>query len=62
MLREVGVKNFDLVEALVPSDKEFCAKFNVPKAKLDKLKASKPFREEKDHLWVYSTGSGAQVK
>jgi len=55
-LREMGNKNFDIMEALTRTDKEFCQKFEVPREVLERKKSKKKYIEEKDELWVYATG------
>lgn len=55
VLRDFGVKNFDLVEALSSTDEAFCKKFNIKPHLLKQKKTERPFNEEKDQLWVYGT-------
>ena len=57
-LRTYGMKNFDLREALIGSDKQFCEKFDVKMGVLtQKRKAKKPI-PEKDILWTYGGATG----
>jgi len=53
VLRDFGMKNFDLVEVLTSTEKEFCEKFNIKPSTLTHKKALKKFNPEKDQLWVY---------
>ena len=56
VLRDFGMKQFDLVEALSTSDEDFCERFEINPRALEEKKAKKNYIEEKDSLWVYSTG------
>ena len=47
------IREFDLLEIVKGSDQEFCEKFGIPMKELNKLKKSKKYVEEVDHLWVY---------
>lgn len=57
VLRDVGVKNFDMVQALATSDEDFCQIFDIKQSVLNKKKKQKAYIEEKDELWVYATGN-----
>lgn len=48
VLRDFGMKNFDLVETLTTTDEEFCKKFDVTPQLLKQKAAKKAFIEEKD--------------
>lgn len=48
VLRDFGMKNFDLVDTLTTTDEEFCKKFDVTPAQLKQKAAKKAFIEEKD--------------
>ncbi len=58
VLRDFGMRNFDLVDALSTSDEEFCKKFEIEPEALKEKKAKRKPGEEKDYLWVYSSGAG----
>ena len=47
-LRSLGIKDYDLAEALTSSEKDFCAKFEIPRELLAEKKAKKGYIEEKD--------------
>ena len=55
VLRDFGMKSYDLVEALSTTDDVFCEKFGITKESLNMKKSLKPIKEEKDKLWVYTT-------
>lgn len=48
ILRDLGMKNFDLVEVLTSTEEEFCKKFEIKKQDLKEKKAKKKYIEEKD--------------
>jgi hypothetical protein len=50
------MRHFDLAEVLPLSDDDFCKKFEIEKAELDKKKSEREIREEKDILWSYVPG------
>ena len=58
VLRDFGMKNFDVVEVLTTTDADFCKKFGIAKESLKLKKSLKPVREEKDYLWTYTTAGG----
>ena len=47
-LRAMGIKEYDLVEAMTTSENEFCEKFEVSMELLAEKKAKKKYIEEKD--------------
>jgi hypothetical protein len=47
------VKYFDLSEVLRLSDEQFCLAFEIAPEELEKKKAERPVRDEKDKLWSY---------
>ena len=47
------MKTINFEEVLPVSDEEFCRNFNIPMEELERKKAEKPIREEKDTLWSY---------
>lgn len=47
------VKYFEFAEVLPLSDEQFCLAFNIPLEELEKKKAERVIREEKDVLWAY---------
>mgnify|MGYP000433278905 FL=1 len=53
-LRDMGMKNFDLVETLSGTDEEFCKKFRVDKSALEARRKKKPQRDEKEKFWKFS--------
>ena len=52
LIRE-KVKHFDFMEVLSLSDEQFCLAYDVKLEELEKKKAERPVREEKDNLWAY---------
>ena len=44
----MGIKEYDLVEAMTTSEKEFCERFEVSMELLAEKKAKKKYIEEKD--------------
>lgn len=53
LLLSQGNKHFDLEQALVDNDIDFCKKFNFDLSQLEAKKIGRKFIEEKDKLWVY---------
>ena len=47
------VKHFELHEVLPLTDEQFCLAYEVPAEELDRKKAEKPAKDEKDKLWAY---------
>jgi len=56
VLRDNGIKNYDLIDALCSTDQEFCEKFEIAPSDYKEKQGKKPYIEEKDKLWVYSKG------
>jgi hypothetical protein len=53
LLLATGNKHFDLEEAMVGSDTEFCQKYGFDLVQLETKRKERKFIEEKDKLWVY---------
>lgn len=47
------VKHFELHEVLPLTDEQFCLAFDIPVEELEKKKAERPIRDERDKLWAY---------
>jgi hypothetical protein len=47
------VKHFEFHEVFPLTDEQFCLAFDVSYEELEKKKAEKPSRDEKDTLWSY---------
>lgn len=50
------VKHFELEDVLPLTDEQFCFAFGIPIEELEKKKAEKKIRDEKDTLWAYVPG------
>lgn len=50
------VKHFELEDVLPLTDEQFCFAFGIPIEELEKKKAERKIREEKDILWAYVPG------
>jgi hypothetical protein len=55
-LLDNGIKHFDLEEALLGTDMEFCKKFELHESKLEEKKKERKHVPEKDQLWNYVPG------
>ena len=55
LLRE-RVKYFEFEEVLGLTDEQFCLTYSIPMEELEKKKAERTYREEKDKLWAYVPG------
>jgi hypothetical protein len=55
LLRE-KLNHFELEHVIPVSDEEFCKNFNIKIELLEKKKAERPVKEEKDILWAYVPG------
>ena len=47
------VKHFELQEVLPLSDEQFCLAYDISTEELERKKAERPARDEKDKLWAY---------
>lgn len=56
VLLENHIKHFNLTEVLSKSDKNFCEFYGIDRNALIKKKESRPYKDEKDQLWVYVPG------
>lgn len=48
-----NVKHFELHEVLSLTDDQFCLAYDIKPEDLEKKKAERPVRDEKDKLWAY---------
>ncbi len=47
------VKHFELHEVLPLTDEQFCLAYDIPAEELERKKAERPVKDEKDKLWAY---------
>ena len=47
------VKHFELHEVLPHTEEQFCLAFEITAEELERKKAEKPAKNEKDKLWAY---------
>ncbi len=47
------VKHFELQEVLPLTDEQFCLAFDISSEELERKKAERPSRDERDKLWAY---------
>jgi hypothetical protein len=47
------VKHFELTDVLKLTDDQFCLAYDISPEELERKKAERPAREEKDKLWSY---------
>jgi hypothetical protein len=47
------VKFFEFHEVFPLTDEQFCLAYNIPMEELEKKKAERTIKEEKDILWAY---------
>ncbi len=47
------VKHFELHDVLPLTDEQFCLAYDIPAEELERKKAERASREEKDKLWAY---------
>lgn len=47
------VKHFEFQEVFPLTDEQFCLAYNISMEELEKKKAERPVRDEKDKLWSY---------
>lgn len=50
------VKQFEFEEFLPLTDEQFCLAYDIPIEELERKKAEKQQRDEKDKLWAYVPG------
>ena len=51
------LKYFELENVLPLTDEQFCLTYNIKSEDLDKKKAERPAKEERDILWTYVAGA-----
>lgn len=47
------MKHFELHEVLPLTDEQFCLAYDIPAEELERKKAERPVKDEKDKLWAY---------
>lgn len=56
LLRDNGIKAFDLESALLGTDEEFCKRYSLDTERLEAKKNERPQIDEQDQLWAYVPG------
>ena len=47
------MKHFELHDVLPLTDEQFCLAYDIPAEELERKKAERPVKDEKDKLWAY---------